>query len=160
MDASLTYREISPELGYFDLSLSGPDLANEDGLQTAVTVSLFTDRRANPDDILPDSSDDRRGDWEDSYSAIEGDLKGSRLWLLSREKQTADVVNRAVEYAEEALQWLLDDGIAASVDVKGVVPKRGVLGLVIDLERPDGSINNFQYANIWQAMNKGGLNAL
>ena len=160
MDVALTYKEISQELGFFDLSLSGPDLASESGLRTAVIVSLFTDRRANDDDELPDGGNDRRGDWEDSYSEIEGDLKGSRLWLLAREKQTTDVVNRAVEYAEEALQWLLDDGIAASVIVNGIVPQRGVLGLLITITRPDGTVENFKFANIWDVITKGGSNAI
>ena len=96
--------------GQFDITLDGPDLGAEHGLRTAVLISLFTDRRAEADDVIPDGTTNRRGWWADP-------ALGSRLWLLGREKQTAEVLNRARDYAEEALQWLIDEGIAQEVAV-------------------------------------------
>ena len=115
----------------FDWAIQRGDLAPDDGLETAVILSLFTDRRARPDDPLPDGSD-RRGWWADAYpraSARAGqDPIGSRLWLLEREKDTREVVNRARDYAEEALQWLVDDGIAERIEVMaGWVEQSGEL---------------------------------
>ena len=105
----------------FDWALKRGDLAPDDGLETAVILSLFTDRRAREDDPLPDGSADRRGWWGDAYPPAEAragqEHIGSRLWLLEREKDTQDVVNRARDYAEEALQWLVDDGIAEHIEV-------------------------------------------
>ena len=37
-----------------DLAMSGSDIAIDKGLQTAITVSLLTDRQALPGDVLPD----------------------------------------------------------------------------------------------------------
>ncbi len=110
-----------------DLSLSGYDLATEGGLRTAVIISLFTDRRAEADDEIPDGSDDRRGWWAGSI--------GSRLWLLARAKETPDTLARARAYAIEALQWLIDDGIATAVDVTAEWVRRGVfaVGVVITI---------------------------
>lgn len=112
-----------PALGWL---MAGPDLATDDGLRTAVLISLFTDRLANADDELPDNSGDRRGWWGDfpngnPYSSVpdKPDLIGSRLWLLSRALQTQDTLNRGIAYCEEALQWLIDDGVAQSVRVTG-----------------------------------------
>ncbi|MCY1307412.1 Phage protein GP46 [compost metagenome] len=137
-----------------DLALDGNDLQLDDGLQTSILISLFSDRRARADDVLPggDSDRDRRGWWADAYPVIEGDLLGSRLWLLSREKEIPETLRRAKEYADEALAWLVADGIAARVEVVASVPRRGVLGLAITVKRLDGRIENYQYDVLWEAL--------
>lgn len=121
-----------------DLSLVDGDLATEAGLRTAVIVSLFTDRRARPDDRLPQEGGDRRGWWGDVAVGEADDEIGSRLWLLSREKQTLQVVARAREYAQEALGWMLRDRVAAAVEVEAEITRPGVLGLSVIITRPDG----------------------
>lgn len=123
----------------FDLALRNGDLAMDDGLLPAVLVSLFTDRRAAADDRLPTNDGDRRGSWQDQYQDISGDLPGSRLWLLSREKQLPDVLARARTYSEEALAWLITDGLARSVSVPAEWVSTGVLGLPINITLIDGS---------------------
>lgn len=134
-----------------DLAMDGNDLQLDDGLQTSIIISLFSDRRARADDSLPGEDGDRRGWWADAYSLIEGDQIGSRLWLLSREKELTETLRRAKEYAEEALAWLVTDGIAARVEVTPSVPRRGVLGLAVAVLRLDGRLENFQYDVLWEA---------
>ena len=134
-----------------DLALDGNDLLLDVGLQTSILISLFSDRRARADDVLPGEGGDRRGWWADAYPQIEGDQIGSRLWLLSREKEIAETLRRAKEYADEALAWLVIDGIAARVEVTTSVPRRGVLGLAIAVHKLDGNIENFQYEFLWGA---------
>jgi len=91
----------------------------DDGLETAVIISLFTDRRARDDDELPDPNNpDKRGWWGDLVAEVEDDQIGSRLWLLERSKTTPDVLVKAKEYAEEALDWLISDGIAKRGEVE------------------------------------------
>lgn len=124
----------------FDVRLDGADLATDDGLQTAVLLSLLTDRRAEADDLLPDGGTDRRGWWADAYPDVEGDRIGSRLWLLAREKDTATTLQRAREYAEEALAWLLEEGVARRVQVTAERVRSGVLGLRIEIQRPTGDL--------------------
>ena len=116
----------------FDWLIKDHDLAGDDSLETAIILSLYTDRRALADDPLPDGlsagqagSDDRRGWWADAYA---DDKVGARLWLLEREKDTREVVNRARDYAEEALQWLVEDGLAERIEVMaGWVESSGAL---------------------------------
>lgn len=134
-----------------DLALDGNDLQLDDGLQTSILISLFSDRRARADDLLPGTDGDRRGWWADAYPQIEGDQIGSRLWLLSREKEIPETLRRAKEYADEAVAWLVIDGIAARVEVNTSVPRRGVLGLSIAVHKLDGNIENFQYEFLWGA---------
>lgn len=147
IDLHSTGLDAPPE---FDLCLSGNDLATDAGLHTAVVVSLFSDRRAEADDPLP-GSDDRRGWWADAYPDIDGDLIGSRLWLLAREKQTDEVLNRAREYAQEALQWLIDDGIAQRVTVTAEHVRQGVLGLLVEIQRPAGNAVEYRFNYLWEA---------
>ena len=135
-----------------DLALDGNDLQLDDGLQTSILISLFSDRRARADDVLPGADGDRRGWWADAYPQIEGDQIGSRLWLLSREKELAEPLRRAKEYAEEALAWLVTDGIAARVEVITSVPRRGVLGLAVAVKRLDGGLENYQFDMLWEGL--------
>lgn len=82
-----------------DCGMEAGDLVAENTLRTAVILSLFLDRRADDDDVLPNGSNDRRGWWADTVAPMteygiggglaSGDRIGSRLWLLSREKQLA-----------------------------------------------------------------------
>lgn len=125
------------------------DLVAEGSLRTAVILSLFLDRRAEDDDILPNGSDDRRGWWADTVAPMtdygigggsaSGDHIGSRLWLLSREKQLAGVLERARHYAEEALTWLVEDGVATAVQVTATNPRQGWLVLEVTVTLSDTS---------------------
>lgn len=127
-----------------DLVLEDGRIATTDGLETAVAISLFTDRRARADDVLPDGANgDRRGWWADPEL-------GSRLWLLCREKQTASVLARAREYGEESLTWLVRDGYARTVKVETSVPRDAVLGLMIEIHRTDGSVWRNAYEYHWR----------
>jgi phage gp46-like protein len=60
-----------------------------------------------------------------------------------------DVPQRAADYACEALQWLLDDGVVARFDV---TPQRGTpnrLELTVIAHRRDGSRVAMTFAQVW-----------
>lgn len=99
----------NPALAAGDWLIDPPGLAEGADLETSVLISLFTDARAAPDDLLPGALDDRRGWWA-------GPL-GSRLWLLVREKATNQTRLRAEDYCREALAWMLNEGVADRIDV-------------------------------------------
>lgn len=133
-----------------DWTVSGPALAEDDGLESAVVISLFTDRRAQAGDPLPGAPEDRRGWWGDAFGALDGDRIGSRLWLLNREKQLPAVVERAREYAQEALAWLIEDGIARAVNVTAEIVRTGVLGLRIEVVRADKRVAQYRFESFWK----------
>lgn len=137
------------ELFGADLALDGAALATDEGLRTAVIVSLFTDARARDDDPLP-AEGDRRGWWGDAVPAVPRDRIGSRLWLLSREKRLQSVVARAHDYAAEALAWLVDDGIVASVQVEAEAIGDQTLGLRVEIVRPGGP-GRQRFDFVWEA---------
>lgn len=134
-----------------DLATGDSGLLREDTLYSAVIISLLTDRRAAADDVLPDAPvrngplpSDRRGWCGDALSEISGDRIGSRLWLLQREKQTEETRRRAIDYAREALQWMIDDGDVLRFDIDASWPQRERLDLFVTAWTPDGS--SFNYA--------------
>ncbi len=141
-DIKIVWRDLGGSI-----AIENADLLADESLQTAVIISLFTDRLANADDALPDDLG-RRGWWADSFA--DNDRIGSRLWLLSREKVISEVLQRAREYALEALQWLLDDGIASAVNVIASSQENGFLILQIAIDRPSGQ-EQYQFNALWEA---------
>lgn len=120
---------------------SGGLLTGND-LGTAVMISLFTDAEAGPDDIIPDGTSDRRGWWAGPI--------GSKLWLLSRSKQTATVLALAKTYIAEALQWLLDDGVASEVLIITEFTRPGLLGAQITIKRDGKKPETLNFEWAWQ----------
>lgn len=131
-----------------DWRMAGPALDDAGDLETAVILSLFTDRSAAADDRLPDGGGDRRGWWADA-EAPEGPL-GSRLWLLARETATEETRQRAIAYAREALAWLIEDRVAAKVDVDAEWVERGRLTLAVRIVRDDGRPLERRYEWAWR----------
>ncbi|PWG62868.1 phage GP46 family protein [Spiribacter halobius] len=138
--------------GRRDIALEAGDLAAEESPRTAVVLSLLTDRRADTDDELPDGGSDRRGWWADAWSEPSEDLIGSRLWLLAREKELPAVARQAEAYAREALQWLVDDGIAESVEVTAEDFRAEWLTLRVVIRRRGGGTVEQRYDYVWEAL--------
>lgn len=133
-----------------DIALVGGRLATDDGLRTAILISLFTDARARADDRLPDKGADPRGWWGNAFSPVAGRELGSRLWLLNREKLTAETVERARGYAVEALAWLKDDGIVSALAVDAARIGNQSLALKVTVDRPEGPARQV-YDFVWEA---------
>lgn len=147
MDIGLRY---DPESQAFDLAIVEGDLAADEGLLTSVLLSLYTDRRALDEDELPDGGTDRRGCWIDAYSDRPA---GSRLWLLSREKEMDSVLRRAEEYAREALAWITEDRIAEAVEVEAIHLRRDVLQLIVRIQRGGEAVLERSFDYVWGASN-------
>lgn len=129
-----------------DLMLDAGQLATDDGMRTAILISLFSDARAAPEAVLPEEGDDRRGWWGDAVatdagpdagSARDRNRIGSLLWLLARSKATARVLIEAKQHCEEALDWLVRDGVASAVRVY-VEAQGQTLAIAVELDRPTG----------------------
>ena len=132
-----------------DWKFTAPAIVTGNDLYTAVLISLFTDRIARTDDVIPDRTGDPRGWWGDVGEAT---TIGSRLWLLDRSKQTAAVLSNARDYCVEALQWLLDDGVAAAVDVQAQWVRASFLGIQVAIYQPNGQQLSMTYAWAWNQL--------
>lgn len=134
-----------------DIATTGSDLQTDAGLETAIIISLFSDRRAAFGEELPAGETSRRGFWGDVEPPVPGDVIGSKLWLLYREKQLPSVIARAEEYARESLQWLLDDRVATRVDVLVESTAFQRLDIQVTVYRPNNEPAQFRYNYAWQS---------
>lgn len=120
----------------------------DDDLARAVYNSLFSWARAKDDDDLPGNS--RYGWWGDTFADETDDHFGSRLWLLMRAKMTDENLAKAEEYANEALQWLIDDGVATAVTVKAEKGGQERLDLAIEITKPNDDIaTTARFQDVW-----------
>lgn len=110
-----------------DLAQGIPFNLYEDELLGAVVLSLFCDARGTE----PNGSVGR-GWWGDALT--ERDEWGSRLWELARSKETAETLRRAEDAANDALDWMLQDGVAQSISITAYAPARSALGLLIKID--------------------------
>lgn len=120
------------------------DLKRDPGLKTAMLISLLTDRVADPSDVLPDNTGERRGWWADP-------TLGSKLWLLFRASLTPDMPSRIESATKEALQWLIDEGVASDVIVNAVIADRNTITWDVLVIKPGSKDNeNFKFFFNWE----------
>jgi phage gp46-like protein len=155
-DIALVLNTTDSSLPSFDWGFSVGDLSLDNSLQTAVMISLFTDARAPAGFIPPDGTTDLRGCWIDTY---EGQF-GSLLWTLYRAKKSDSfkVLSQAKSYAEQALQWLIDTGVAASVIATATwetAADRMALQIVIQQANLN-SPTTLSFSNAWSALSTQG----
>lgn len=130
-----------------DIGLSNGDLIINKDLQSAVIISLFSNRLAEVGDVP--TGINRQGWWGDSYLTPGKYLIGSRLWLLQRANATQETANLAQNYCQEALRWLITEGVAASIDVQTQIVGLYTLEIAIQIYKPDSTIENFLYEYVW-----------
>lgn len=103
---------------------------------TPMLISMGSDRRARPDDVLPtgltelnkpSSLVERRG-WAGDALDAGGQRIGSRLWLLDRAKESELTRLMGEEWSKEAMAWAEEEtGTAADVKVEWL--RKDVLAL-------------------------------
>lgn len=147
---SITLGDIRIELDEWlrgDAMLVGNDLETDAGLETAMFLSLLLDRYDGEDE----DPTRRRGWWADGLET-DGDRIGSRLWRAEvAGKLTADVPDQLRAWTREALQWLLDDGVARQLDITPTLTQHGYT-LAVDVYRPArNDPARFRFGSAWAA---------
>lgn len=122
---------------------------NQNKLYRALIISLFTWRRKN----TSDDSEHPYGWWGDSYPSIANDKIGSRLYLLARSKLNNQTANFAKIYIKEAVQWMINDGLASRIDVSVKRIDLTVLAATINIFKEDGSNEEYRFDNLWSKIN-------
>lgn len=138
--------------GESDISITKGVPAVDNGLETAVYISLFTDAR----DENSEDTTDKRGWWGDEFDDVK---MGSKLWTLARAKDTDETIKKMKTYASDALQWMIADGIAKSVTVNAIRYSAGVIFMTIDITKPDGINTSFKYYYNWVEQAANPVNA-
>lgn len=157
----------SPDSGLFDLVWNGTDLQTDDTLRPALTLSIFTNRRADASDIVPGDDPnnpggaDRGGYWGDWYSPVQleaaaanngiltppADRLGSLLWLVGiipgGDFERIAFAKRAIE---NSVGWMIKTGIATAMNVDVWLPGEGELAFTVEAVRPTGQqVYRFDY---------------
>lgn len=145
-------KSIVGEDGNFTLGITKGDLIAEDGFDTAINMSLFTDARANEDQIA--QSERRRGWLGNTVSKVPGRQLGSFLWLVDQSRLIPNTLNKTINFAQLALDWMVEDQLAKSVTVDGViVPKLGI-ELIIIITHTDDTVTT-HYRKLWELTGSG-----
>jgi phage gp46-like protein len=100
------------DAGYYDISIGADgDFETIESYDTAVIVSVFTDRRASPEEMM---HPERRRGWAGNEHTP-GVEMGSKLWLFEQPRATRSVANAVADALRDALQWFVDERRAVAV---------------------------------------------
>ena len=139
--------ELILENGSFDLLIENGDFKAEDGLDTALWVSLFTDARADESQVLQPES--RRGWMGNLVSNVFERQLGGLLWLAEQRRLIQETLNEVEDYVRKSLDWMLEDGLARNIEVSGeIVPLNG-LAVTITITTQEGSTDS-HYVPLWE----------
>jgi phage gp46-like protein len=135
----------------FDISTSADDIESDDGMYTAVLISIFCDAACALDE-LPAGEAFRGGYFGDTFEPA-GDSVGSKLRLLDRERRSTYVLRRAESYARDALAWLVSDGVASAVSAVATFDEINMRmwHLTVTIIRPFGDSVDYRFGLVWGA---------
>ena len=128
----------------YDISINSVgDIESEDSFDSIIITSLFTDARADKNQVVDPS---RRRGW---IGNVVGEfILGSTIWVYGQLR------NRKIEFQEIAsaalfsLQHLKDDNRANSINAKmGLDNGKAVLDILI--KRPDNKVDH-KFFNLWE----------
>lgn len=133
--------------GLYDFVIEGNEFASAGGFETAIPVSLFTDARAPA--ALVSEPQYRRGWIGNLMTAATMRQLGSILWVLDQSRITQERLNVARLAAQDAFQWMVDDGVALGVKID--VQRNSVTGIIVFIEITDTSNVVSRYQTLWRA---------
>ncbi|MBW1784815.1 MAG: phage GP46 family protein [Deltaproteobacteria bacterium] len=133
--------------GCINMDFANGDFLGDEGLETAVLISLFSDAKVLADE-LPAGESTRRGWWGDLFPDVENDKIGSKLWLSDRGKRTLANLTEMEAQATKSLEWMKLDGLAKDVFVEGEFLDEGI-SLAVSITKTDDSENLFKV--FWNA---------
>jgi phage gp46-like protein len=121
-----------------DVVFNGTDFALDATPASAMLMSICVNRRANADDVLPWPVDDwanpnsftARGGYPGDALDPNGQLTGSRMYLLGRALEDEETRQAAENYLAEACAWLESKrNLAVQITVRWVA--RQMLGFKV-----------------------------
>ena len=135
--------------GLYDLVIDeeSADFASAEGFETSIPVSLFTDARAPA--VQVQEAQGRRG-WVGNilFADIEREL-GGLLWILDQARLTENIINLAKTFAEESLNWMVEDGIARNINATVVQDGLRSVKIFTNITTIDNTVQ--RYVTLWRA---------
>lgn len=142
---------IKRESGLVDLSVEGGDILMGDDLHTAVGLSLFTNSRATESVFNSQVLTSNQGWWADVFRTSP---LGSVLWQYYRSKKTSAVLELVRAACDQALEWMVIDGVTESVTTTASwnIDIEGLMDLEIVIQKPTGGSSVFKYQFAWDSL--------
>lgn len=140
---------IDENTGLYDINIGADgDIETADFFDTAILYSIFGEKRASSDEVVEPQL--RRG-WigNDDFE------NGSKIWLFSQARLTRSVINRIEDEAMRSLEWLVEDGLAVSIDQASVNFSDGKLALSLTIRRSRDKVERRLFT-LWE--NTGNVN--
>jgi phage gp46-like protein len=104
------------------------------GLETAAYISLFT----------------LDGWWGNEFITSENGKLGSEFQTLTNQPLATSTIRDAEELAKDALEWMLNSGLADSIEAESEIPNPSRLDTEITIFRPSLE-ETFKFAFNWDA---------
>lgn len=136
----------------YDLTIKDGELVLEDDFDSTILASLFSDQRAEP--FQQPNNLQKRGWWGDLIGDVANYQLGSQMWVLEQSRLTQDTLNKAEDFARNALLWFVEQGIAQSVEVTGSFIENGIRLEIIMIR--ENNIVETRFYDVW--INTGGNN--
>jgi phage gp46-like protein len=159
MALKVTIDNWSQVVDWFDFLLEPTATESEEReafLLQAMLVALFADSRATLDDGDPLGDGDLRGFWGDHFNDAGAPVLGSRLWTLTGRRLTDETAARAGDFATEALNGLVAEGVANAAEVTTEIQRIGSdslkrLAMTCRLRRDDADIS-LRFGDLWEVI--------
>ena len=142
--------------GNFDLDFdkSRGDLLMSDSLENAVAISIGTYARERKLGRNANLKPCLSGWWGDALD--DNGILGGYLYEAFPRKLNTATAKSVEALVKETLQWMVDDGIANSVECSASVVNDEFISLSVTLTRPNGNQENpFMYELKWKATTDG-----
>ena len=139
--------------GNFDLAFdeSKGDLLTTESLENSVVMSIGSYARERNLGNVANLKPTVGGWWGDALDA-KGTL-GGYLYEAFPGKLTDSTARSVEKLCSEALAWLIDDGVAKSVDCTAAIANQETMNVNITVKRPEGGDEAFLYELNWSATN-------
>ena len=139
------------EDGCFDLDFSEADhdLLTTDSLENVVIISIGTYARERNLDKVANLSPVVGGWWGDALD--EKGTLGGYLYEAFPGQLTDGTARQIETLVVDALQWMVNDGVAKSVKCGAEIVDNEVMSIQITIERPDGESVAMLYEIKWKA---------
>lgn len=100
---------------YYDISFTDGDFTLENGLNTAIQMSIFCEQRLEDSEVTPLL----RGGWVGNVlQPIEGYQQGSLIWTKYQSNMNPELKSVIEGYLNDCFLWMLEDAIVKNIEAE------------------------------------------
>ena len=128
------------EKGYFDISFTKEgDIKSDVSFDTTINCSLLTDGRADSSEVP--LVERQRGTIVDLFTKKKNE---SKIWLIEQSRADLSAKNKMIDYARNALYFLVEEGFIKDLSVSAELKAEGI-SLFITFVRFTGVYDKYRF---------------